>query len=98
MTRLRQQEKAYATLQGALDEASSLLPCSRSSWPGKGSPRITDREWRDRTRENRVRIARDGMRSALNEMGTAVSNYFTPEEKVAFAQVRRDQARRHEPG
>ena len=25
------------------------------------------------------------MRSALNEMGAAVSTYFTPEEKVAFA-------------
>ena len=41
---------------------------------------------RTRTQENRVRIARDGLRSALNEMGSAVSTYFTPEEKVAFAQ------------
>ncbi len=84
MTRLRQQEKAYATLQSALDEAS-VLPVLKEQLTRQGIAAITDKEWRERTQENRVRIARDGMRSALSEMGSAVSNYFTPEEKVAFA-------------
>ncbi|MGH9550025.1 MAG: hypothetical protein ACRD3W_11650, partial [Terriglobales bacterium] len=85
MTRLRQQEKAFATLQRALDEASSVLPVLKEQLARQGIAAITDKEWRDRTHENRVRIARDGLRSALNEMGGAVSRYFVPEEKVTFA-------------
>ena len=74
------------------------LPVLKEQLARQGIAAITDKEWRDRTRENRVRIARDGMRSALNEMGSAVSTYFTPEEKVAFAQIRRNQARGNGPG
>ena len=85
MTRLRQQEKAYATLQRTLADASSILPVLKEQVARQGIAAITDNEWRDRTRENRVRTARDGLRSALSEMGTAVSAYFTPEEKSAFA-------------
>ena len=85
MTRLRQQEKAYATLQSALADASSVLPVLKEQLARQGIAAITNNEWRDRTQDNRVRTARDGMRSALNEMGSAVSTYFTPEEKVAFA-------------
>ena len=40
MTRLRQQEKAYATLQSALGRTRlRYCPCSRNKWPGKVSPR-----------------------------------------------------------
>ena len=84
MTRLRQHEKAFAVLQRALDEASSVLPVLKEQLARQGIAAITDKEWRDRAHENRVRIARDGLRSALNEMGSAVSSYFVPEEKVAF--------------
>jgi cellulose synthase operon protein C len=85
MTRLRQQEKAYATLQHALADASSALPVIREQVARQGIAAITDREWRERTQENRVRASREGMRSALSEMGNAVSTYFTPEEKAVFA-------------
>jgi cellulose synthase operon protein C len=85
MTRLRQQEKAYTTLQSALADASSALHVLKKQVARQGMAAITDREWRDRNQENRVRTARDGMHSALSEMGTAVSTYFTPEEKNAFA-------------
>ncbi len=84
MTRLRQQEKAYARLQSAMADASALLPILKEQVARQGIAAITDREWRDRTQENRVRSARENMRSALSEMGAVVSNYFTPEEKVAF--------------
>ena len=84
MTHLRQQEKAYATLQSALGDASAILPVLKEQVARQGIAAITDREWRDRTQENRLRAARDGMRSTLNEMGATVSTYFTPEEKVAF--------------
>ncbi len=85
MTRLRQQEKAYPTLQNALADASSVLPVLKEQVARQGIAALTDREWRDRAQENHVRSARDGMRSALIEMGAAVSTYFTPEEKAAFA-------------
>jgi predicted Zn-dependent protease len=85
MTRLRQQEKAYSTLQTALSAASSALPVIKEQVAKEGIAAITDREWRERTQENRVRIAREGMRAALSEMGNTVAAYFTPEEKVAFA-------------
>jgi len=85
MTRLRQQGKAYVTLQNALADASSIVPVLKEQVARQGIAAVTDSEWRDRTRENRMRTARDGMRSALSEMGMVVSIYFTPEEKVAFA-------------
>jgi len=85
MTRLRQQEKAYATLQTALSAASSPLPVIKEQVAKQGIAAITDREWRERTQENRLRTAHDGMRAALGEMGNTVAAYFTPQEKVAFA-------------
>jgi predicted Zn-dependent protease len=85
MTRLRQQEKAYAKLQAALADASAILPVLKEQMARQGIAAITDKEWRDRAQQNRTRAARDGMRSVLSEMGTVVSTYFTPEEKVAFA-------------
>ena len=62
-----------------------MLPVLKEQLARQGIAAITDKEWRDRAHENRVRIARDGLRSALNEMGSTVSSYFVPEEKVAFA-------------
>ncbi|HEX3353448.1 MAG TPA: hypothetical protein VHS34_11550 [Terriglobales bacterium] len=85
MTRLRQPEKAYDTLQVALVSAESALPVLKQQVAREGIAAITDREWRERTRQNRISTARDGMRVALTEMGNAVSGYFTPEEKTSFA-------------
>jgi tetratricopeptide (TPR) repeat protein len=85
MTRLRQQEKVYATLQSSLAAASSALPVIEEQVAKQGIAAITNREWRERTQENRIRTARDGMRAAFGEMGTTVAIYFTPEEKTAFA-------------
>jgi predicted Zn-dependent protease len=85
MTRLRQQEKAYTTLQTALSAASSALPVIREQVAREGIAAITDREWRERTQENRIRTAREGMRVSLSEMGNTVAAYCTPEEKVIFA-------------
>ena len=85
MTRLRQQEKAYVTLQSALNDSSSALPVIKEQLAREGIAAITDREWRERTQENRIHTARESMRIALSEMGSTVATYFTPEEKVAFA-------------
>ncbi len=87
MTRLRQQEKAYVTLQAALAAASSPLPILKEQLAKEGIASVTDQEWRQRTQQMRVENARSGMRDALTEMGTTVARYFTPEEKVSFTRT-----------
>jgi cellulose synthase operon protein C len=84
MTRLRQQETAYAKLQSALSDSTSVAAVLKEQVVSQGIAAITDKEWRARTRENRIRTARAGMRAALDEMGTTVATYFTPEEKLGF--------------
>jgi predicted Zn-dependent protease len=84
MTRLRQQEKAYATLQTALSAASSSLPVVKEQVAKEGIAGISDREWREHTLQVRKDNAKTGMRGAMTEMGSAVARYFTPEEKISF--------------
>jgi predicted Zn-dependent protease len=86
MTRLRQQEKAYATLKAALSAASSSLPVVKEQAAKQGIAGISDKEWRERTSQLRISTAKNGMGAAMTEMGAAVARYFTPEEKVKFAE------------
>ncbi len=85
MTRLRQQEKAYATLRTALSATSSSLPVLKEQMVKEGIAGISDREWREHTLKTRIDNAKSGMQGALTEMGSAVARYFAPEEKVSFA-------------
>ncbi|MBS1852927.1 MAG: tetratricopeptide repeat protein [Acidobacteria bacterium] len=86
LTRMRRQEKAYATLKGSLEAAGATLPVVEQQIAQQGLAGVTDREWRERVREGRIATAREGMRGALSEMGSTVAKYFTPEEKFGFAQ------------
>jgi predicted Zn-dependent protease len=85
MTRLRQQEKAYATLRTALSAAASSVPVVKEQVAKEGIAGISDKEWRERTLQVRKDNARNGMQGAMTEMGSGVARYFTPEEKVSFA-------------
>ena len=85
MTRLRQHEKAYATLQNALNAASNSLPVLKEQVAKKGITGIPDKEWRDHVLATRQQNARNGMRNVLVEIGSTAARYFTPEEKVAFS-------------
>jgi len=85
MTRLRQHEQAYVTLQKALDESAASLPVLKEQMEKQGITGMTDAQWRENTRRTRTETARTGMASALQEMGSAVNTYFTPEERLAFA-------------
>jgi predicted Zn-dependent protease len=86
MTRLRQPEKAYSTLQTALSAAASALPVLQQQVAKEGIAAVTNSEWRQRTQQMRIENARAGMQSALVEMGNTVARYFTPAEKLSFAQ------------
>jgi len=85
MTRLRQHELAYATVKKALDESAASLPVLKEQVGKQGIAGMTDAQWRENTRHTRIETARTGMASALQEMGSAVNTYFTPEERLAFA-------------
>jgi len=85
MTRLRQHEQAFATLQKALEESAANLPVLKEQMERQGIAGMTDTQWRENTRRNRIETARTGMAGALQEMGNTVSAYFTPEERLGFA-------------
>ncbi len=85
MTRLRQQQTAYATLQKALADSAATLPVLKEQLEKQGVVGVTDARWRENVRQNRIQTARNGMESAMHEMGAAVNNYFTPEERLEFA-------------
>jgi predicted Zn-dependent protease len=86
MTRLRQHQTAYATLQKALADAAASLPVLKQQVEKQGVVGLTDAQWRENVRQSRIQTASNGMGSAMQEMGTAVNTYFTPEERTAFAQ------------
>ncbi len=85
MTRLRQQEKAYAVLQHVRSAASSALPVLEKQIAKNGIAAVTETELRQQEQEQRIATARQGMTAALLEMGVTVDRYFTPEEKLSFA-------------
>src|SRR5712664_2256941 len=85
MTRLRQHEKAYATLQNAMSAASNSLPVLKEQVAKNGISGISGKQWREHVLATRQESALNGMRAALVEMGSTVAGYFTPEEKVAFS-------------
>ncbi|HUL16691.1 MAG TPA: hypothetical protein VLV88_11885 [Terriglobales bacterium] len=86
MTRLRQQDAAYAKLREAMAAASASLPVIEQQAAKQGIAAVTNSEWRQRVQETRLENARSGMAAALTEMGKTVATYFTPEEKASFAQ------------
>ena len=85
-TRLRQHEKAFTVVQAALDESAASLPVLKEQMQKQGLAGVTDAQWRENTRRTRIETARSGMSSALAEMGNTINAYFTPEERLNFAQ------------
>ena len=84
MTRLRRHEQAYTTLENSLADASANLPVLKEQVEKQGIAAVTDAQWRARVHQTRVEAARDGMAAALQEIGSTVNSYFTPEERLGF--------------
>jgi len=84
LTRLRQQEKAYATLQNARNAASNSFPVLKEQVAKQGISGISDKQWREHVLETRRQNAWNGMRGGLTEMGSTLARFFTPEEKSSF--------------
>lgn len=85
MTRLRQHEAAFTTLQKAVSDSAATLPVLKEQIEKQGIVGMTDAQWREHVRRNRIETARGGMASALQQMGAAVDIYFTPEERLSFS-------------
>ncbi len=85
MTRLRQQDKAYDRMSTALSGAASEVNVVEQQVARQGIGAITDRQWRARTTLSRTETAGTGMTAVMQEMGSTVNMYFTPEERVTFA-------------
>jgi predicted Zn-dependent protease len=88
LTRLRQQDAAYARLQRAVADADSVganvsVAITQVEKNGLGS--ITDGRWRARAIEARVEAAHAGLTASMRTMGSTVNRYFTPEERANFA-------------
>ena len=87
MTRLRQQDTAYARLQRAVADATSLgaeVSTAVQQVEKKGFLSITDQQWRDRALQMRRDTARLGLQTTMQAMGKSVHQYFTPEERQQF--------------
>jgi len=86
LTRLRQHQQSYAILQKALDDSAAELPLVAEQVQHQGVTGLTDAQWRENMRRTRIQTARNGMMGALQEMSNTVNIYFTPEERLSFAQ------------
>jgi tetratricopeptide (TPR) repeat protein len=90
MTRMRQADKALATLDTARKSAD-LSPNSPAmvieQVEKQGLASVSDVEWRKRRTEQRQQTATQRFNRAIQEMGKTVGIYFTPEEKQKFAQL-----------
>jgi len=89
LMRLRHQQEAYATLDAALRSASAPVTSLSSAvkqMEKEGLAAITDAQWRDREQKMRANAGEEGMDSCMKEIGGTVALYFTPEEKIDFAQ------------
>ena len=85
MTRLRQHEQAFVTMQKGLAESAASLPVLKEQLEKQGITGMTDARWRENVRHNRMETATNGMAGTLQEIGNAVNTYFTPEERLTFA-------------
>jgi len=85
MTRLRLHEQAYTVMRRAVDDASATLPILKEQAAKQGILGLSDDRWRQHVHEQRQMAARSAMTGILEEMGSTVNAYFTPEERLTFA-------------
>src|SRR5260370_35788852 len=88
MTRLRDPETAYTTLRSRRQVASAEPSGFQQLFKQiskVGIEATTEEEMRKNMLQPRIDTARNGMIAALQQIGTAVDLYYTPEKKLQFA-------------
>jgi predicted Zn-dependent protease len=86
LTRQRKAEAAFARLAQVREDAPKLTLAAVAQQAIKNGPaEVTDEEWRKQRGDERRTQATAGFASAVEAMGKAVGEFYTPEEKLAFA-------------
>ena len=86
MARLRQSDTAFTRLAAARQQAEVVPLAAVAQQVVKDGPGVvTSEEWRRRRVAERTSRAARGFAEALKSMGTAVGEFYTPEEKAQFA-------------
>lgn len=86
MARHRQSAAAFAVLGSAREQAPKVtLAAVVQQAARNGVAAVTNEEWRKQHEEERRTQATAGFAGALKAMGTAVSEFYAPEEKSDFA-------------
>jgi predicted Zn-dependent protease len=93
LVRRRQAALALAHLVASRQAAPALtLSAVAQQVARQGAGAITDDEWRKQRAEQRRDQAASGFAEAIKQIGSTVARYYTPEERIAFAALLREQA------
>jgi hypothetical protein len=91
MTRERHAADAFSTMQGALIAAATTSVASPSviveQIAKQGIAAVSDDEWRRNLIAQRQTQALSSYQNALRQIGLTVAQFYTPEEKLAYAQL-----------
>jgi tetratricopeptide (TPR) repeat protein len=91
MTRERHAADAFSTMQGALIAAATTSAASPSviveQIEKQGIAAVSDDEWRRNLIAQRQTQAQSSYQNALRQIGLTVAQFYTPEEKLAYAQL-----------
>ena len=91
VTRQRHAADAFHTIQSALNAPVTVSPESPrvivEQVERQGIASVSDEEWRRNLLAQRQTQARSAFQSALRQMGLTVAEFYTPEEKLAYAQL-----------
>ncbi len=90
MTRQRHAADAFSTMQGALIAAATASAASPSviveQIEKQGIAAVSDEEWRRNLIAQRQAQAQSSYQNALRQIGLTVAQFYTPEEKLTYAQ------------
>ena len=93
LARKRQASAALTRLTAARETAPKLTLATVAQQVVKEGPAaVTNDEWRKQREEQRRTQVSSGFAQAVNALGSAVGEFYTPEERSAFAAILKQQA------
>ena len=91
LTRQRHATEALTTIQNSLTAVATASPSAPSvvieQVEKQGIASVTDDEWRRNLIAQRRTQSQSSFQNALRQIGLAVAQFYTPEEKLAYAQL-----------
>jgi len=91
LTRQRQSADALSTMESSLAAAATASPSSPNvvveQVEKQGIASVSDDEWRRNLIAQRYTQAQGSFQNGLRQIGLTVAQFYTPEEKLAYAQL-----------